>query len=329
MSDPSGSLQDMSRGDSLARQLQLMHMLETRQVIDVPGAATHLECTPRTVYRDLQVLERVGVPIYQDRQGQKARWRVIDGYRRRLSVTLSWPEMVSLLLARKLVAELGETPLGEAAESAVQKIAGALPREIADRAQRFGGSLSAGSGPGHRHDAAAQRTLLDAIERGETVRLCYRKPGQRAAQERIVDPYLLHVHAGAVYLVGFSHERNAIRTFLLDRVRAASRTGALYGARVPFVPGDLFQGALGPWEGRSQRVRLRFSAQVAARVAERRVHSSQRMQSRSDGALDVDLRVPLCPALTSWILGWGRQVEILSPASLAERLKREHAKAAG
>ena len=58
----------MSRGDGLARQLQLMQMLEHRQEIVVPEAAAALGYTVRTVYRDLQVLERVGVPIYQERQ---------------------------------------------------------------------------------------------------------------------------------------------------------------------------------------------------------------------------------------------------------------------
>src|SRR4051794_8732474 len=51
------SLEDpMSRGDGLARQLQLMQMLEHRQEIVVPEVAAELGYTVRTVYRDLQVL---------------------------------------------------------------------------------------------------------------------------------------------------------------------------------------------------------------------------------------------------------------------------------
>jgi predicted DNA-binding transcriptional regulator YafY len=313
----------MSRGDSLARQLQLMSMLETRHVIDVPDAAQQLLCTRRTVYRDLQVLERVGVPIYQERRGGHARWRVIEGYRRRLAITLSWPEMVALLLARKVVAG---TPLGAAADSAVQKIAGAAPREVVERARAFDPALSASLGPAH-DTSVAGRAIVDAIDRSETVRLSYRKPGRRACEERLVDPYLLHLHAGAMYLIGFCHRRGAVRTFRLDRVREAARSGAVFGARAPFAPAALIQGALGPWEGAAQHIELRFDATVADRVAEQRIHPSQRMQSRSDGELDVSFRVPPCPALVSWLLGWGRQVRVLAPASLANRLREEHARA--
>jgi predicted DNA-binding transcriptional regulator YafY len=320
----------MSRGDGLARQLQLMRMLETRQEIVVPEVAAELGYTVRTVYRDLQVLERVGVPIYQDRRDGQARWRVVEGYRRKLSLTLSWPEMIALGLARKLLAQLGTTPLGDAATSAMKKISDALPREVADRTSRFEEALTAQLGAGHDYERHGDslRTLVEAIERHETVRLQYRKLGTRTNEERHVDPYLLHVQSGSVYMMGFCHQRNAVRTFLLDRIREVARTGGLYGARVAFAPAAMVQGALGPWEGAPQRVEVRFDEEMAELAAERRIHSSQRTQWRSDGQLDVELRLPICPPLISWLLGWGQHVQVVAPASLRKRLEREHASAA-
>jgi proteasome accessory factor B len=316
----------MSRGDGLARQLQLMQMLEHRQEIAVPEVAAELGYTVRTVYRDLQVLERVGVPIYQDRRGRRARWRVMEGYRRRLSVTLSWPEMLALVAARKMLEGVSAPALSDAAGSAVAKVHGALPREVAERAERFEAILSAQPGTAHDYRGKSEvlRTLIDAIERQESVRLHYRKPGERMT-ERLVDPYLLHVQAGALYLIGLCHQRNAVRTFLLDRVVEAARTHALFAARAPFA---VLQGALGPWEGAPQRVCLRFEAEVAQLAAERRVHPTQTMQWRSDGGLDVELRAPICPPLLTWLMGWGGQVQIISPASLADRVRRAHERAA-
>lgn len=321
----------MSRGDGLARQLQLMQMLEGRKEIAVPEVAAELGYTVRTVYRDLQVLERVGVPIYQDRQGRQARWRVMEGYRRRLSITLSWPEMLALVAARKLLAALSAAPLADAAATAVAKVTEALPKEIAQRAGRFDQLISAQ--PGAAHDYAGKsevlRTLIEGIERHESIRFRYRKPGEHKSAGRVVDAYLLHVQAGAVYLIGFCHERNALRTFLLDRITDAARTGAFFGARAPFAASALLQGALGPWEGNPQRILLRFDAQIAELAAERRMHPSQKMQWRDDGALDVELRAPLCPPLISWLLGWGSQVQVISPARLADRVRGAHARAAG
>lgn len=321
----------MSRGDGLARQLQLMQMLEKRQEIVVPDVAAELGYTVRTVYRDLQVLERVGVPIYQDRRGRQARWRVMEGYRRRLTITLSWPEMMALVAARKMLGALTAAPLADAAASAVAKVTEALPQEVAQRAGHFDQMISAQLGAVHDYAGKSEvlRTLIDGIERHESIRFQYRKLGERKATERIVDAYLLHVQSGAVYLIGFCHDRNAIRTFLLDRIAEASRTGAVFGARAPFAASALLQGALGPWEGTPQRIQLRFDAEIAELAAERRMHASQTMQWRSDGALDVELRAPVCPPLISWLLGWGSQVQVISPAALADRVRRAHARAAG
>lgn len=320
----------MSRGDGLARQLQLMQMLERRQEIVVPEVAAELGYTPRTVYRDLQVLERIGVPIYQERQGRKARWRVIDGYRRRLSITLSWPEMLALRAAAKMVEALGAPPLSGAAETALAKVGEALPPEVAGRAARLDEFLSAHPGALHQYAGKSEvlRTLIDALDRQESVRFGYRKPGDGAAAARTVDPYLLHEQSGALYLFGYCHRRKAIRTFLVDRITAAATTGAVFDARVPFAHAAMLQGAFGPWEGAPRRLRLRFDRGIAPIVAERRVHPSQAMQWRSDGALDLTLRAPICPPLIAWLLGWGTRVEIISPVALADRLRRAHARAA-
>lgn len=321
----------MSRGDGLARQLQLMQILEHRQEIVVPQVADELGYTVRTVYRDLQVLERVGVPIYQDRRGRHARWRVIEGFRRKLSITLSWPEMMALVAARKMIETVGAPPLSEAAASALKKVNDAVPREIAERAAQFDGAISAHVGGVHDYAAKGEalRTLVDAIDRHESIRFRYRKPGERVAAGRVIDPYLLHVQAGALYLIGFCHARNAVRTFLLDRIAEPARTGALFGARAPFAKNAMLQGALGPWEGKPQRIQLRFDAEIAEIVAERRIHPSQSTQWRSDGELDVELRAPVCPPLLSWLMGFGSSVRVLAPAQLADRLRRAHARAAG
>jgi proteasome accessory factor B len=236
--------------------------------------------------------------------------------------------MLALVAARKM---LSAAPLEDAAASAVAKVNQALPREVAERTGRFDAIVSAQAGPAHDYRGKGEvvRTLVEAIERHESVRLMYRKPGSPSATERTVDPYLLHMHAGATYLIGFCHQRNAVRTFLLDRVAEASRTGALFGARAPFSASALLQGALGPWEGAPQRIGLRFAAEIAQVAAERRVHPTQTMQWRSDGGLDVALRAPICPPLITWLLGWGSQVHVVSPASLAERVRRAHLRAAG
>src|SRR3954471_14180548 len=150
---------ERERGDSLARQLKLIQIFDERREVAVPEIARELGWTPRTVYRDLSVLERVGVPIYPERRGARSRWRVVDTYRRRLSITLSWPEMVALTAGRDLLAGSSGSFFHESAIAALDKIRSALPEELVRRADAMGKSLSAATGIAWEGARARRLTL--------------------------------------------------------------------------------------------------------------------------------------------------------------------------
>lgn len=319
----------MSRGDSLARQLQLMQILDSRREIRVSEVAQELGWTQRTVYRDLLVLERVGVPIYQERDAKRARWRVVEGYSRRLSLTLSWAELYAMAVGTQLLGGVAGGAFLPVAESALGKLHQALPKEVVGRARDAGRHFTTKVVPEPARTLAHDMldVLVGALERAESVRLTYRKPGSKTAEVRVVDPHHLHFQAGAIYLIGWCHARRGMRTFLLDRASAAAATGQRFARRLDFQLAAFLQGAFGPWEGKPESVVLRFERQVATFVAERRLHSSEKLQWLDDGSLELSIRVPVGPPLLSWVLGWGAAVRVLKPARLAKMRRDELARA--
>jgi predicted DNA-binding transcriptional regulator YafY len=129
-------------------------------------------------------------------------------------------------------------------------------------------------------------------------------------------------------VIGWCHERKALRTFLLDRVGAVVATVEWFERNRHFKPEELIQDAFGPWSGAPERIRLRFAASTAPFAAERKVHRSQVSQWRSDGTLGVTLRMPPAPALVGWILSYGSKVRVITPKKLAQAIRAEHLRAA-
>ncbi len=303
-----------------------MRMLDERREVSVSAAANELGCDRKTVYRDLQVLEQIGVPLYQEERGPLSRWRVVDGPRRKLSLTLSWSEMLALTSGRDLLAGLAGTFFHEAAITALEKIRAALPDEMAARARAAADVLITDRRPAHDYGGRGDlvRGVAEAIRSCQTVVLTYRKFEAQRPEDRHIDPYHLHVHAGAIYLIGYCHRRKDLRTFLLDRAAAVRMTGDIFARRTDLDVTAALHGDLGPWTGRSEIIRLHFSAAVARLVAERKVHPSQVAQWRQDESLDVDLKAPITPALERWLLGWAGEVEIQKPASLRARIAARH-----
>jgi predicted DNA-binding transcriptional regulator YafY len=63
-------------------------------------------------------------------------------------------------------------------------------------------------------------------------------------------------------------------------------------------------------------VLLRFAPAVASRVAETTWHPTQVVEREADGALRWRATVSGTIEIRSWILSWGPDVEVLSPAGL-------------
>jgi predicted DNA-binding transcriptional regulator YafY len=239
--------------------------------------------------------------------------------------------MLALTAGRDLLAGLAGTFFHEAAISGLEKIRAALPEPLLARADASAELVMADKRPlrDYRGRGEIVRSVADAIDQHRTLVLTYRKLGAPSAARREVDPYHLHIHAGALYLVGYCHARKAARTFLLDRASQVEMTDRTFQRRSDLQLDAILQGDLGPWSGRAVPISLRFSAAAAPLVAERKIHPSQVTRLRLDGSADVTLTAPVTPWLVRWLVGWAGQVAVLLPVSLAEQVWSAHEAALG
>ncbi len=185
------------------RLLSLLMLLQTRGKLSAHALAQELEVSERTIFRDIEALERAGVPIYAD-QGRDGGYALVDRYRTRLT-GLSEDEVRALFML-SVPAPLADLGLTQPLKTALLKLTAALP---ADRRgdevhvrRRFyldaaGWERDAGPTP-HLH------TVHQAVWQDRRLVLTYR-PLFAAEIELTVDPYGLVVKAGEWYLV-FAHQ---------------------------------------------------------------------------------------------------------------------------
>src|SRR5205807_3940322 len=80
-----GSVNGVSEsGVRSGRLLSIVLLLQARGAATAGEIATQLGVSLRTVYRDVQVLGRIGVPIYTE-TGRAGGYRLLDGYRTSLT----------------------------------------------------------------------------------------------------------------------------------------------------------------------------------------------------------------------------------------------------
>lgn len=102
----------MPRGNQLARQWQLLQLIDHPAGIAVEDAGRKLDCTVRTIWRDLEVLERAGFPLYSDREadGRRSIWKLQEDFKLGMLVKLSLAETAALVMSRDLLGPAGGRP---------------------------------------------------------------------------------------------------------------------------------------------------------------------------------------------------------------------------
>ncbi len=122
------------------------------------------------------------------------------------------------------------------------------------------------------------------------------------------------------YLLAKSHQHGEVRTFKVDRIARLELTEDRFKPDESFSEENYFGKA---WrmipEGKVYSIKLKFSAHVAATVEEVQWHHTQATQYLDDGDLLFEAEVDGLSEITSWILGYGEHVEVLSPRALREK----------
>jgi predicted DNA-binding transcriptional regulator YafY len=320
----------MARGGQFGRQWRLLQSLGRPQGVAVEDAARELDCAIRTVWRDLRVLEEAGFPIYDERDGHRGIWKIDREFRDRLLVPLSLPEVVALLASRSLLDHGEGGPFGPAVSSAFGKIRALLtPQalELVDRmaagvgARIVGAKLQLGAG---EHVAEIGRAMAER----RTLRMRYYSQSREVETDRDIDPYLLRLYAGGLYVIGYCHLRRAVRIFAVERIRTLAIARETFTMPTDFDADDYLRGAWGIVRGELIAVRAVFSRAAARDVRGRLWHASQQLRELPGGRLELRLLVADTLEVRRWLLGFGGDVEVLTPPALREAMRSEAARVA-
>lgn len=159
-------------------------------------------------------------------------------------------------------------------------------------------------------------TLFGAIGARAEVRFGYRGSPRRVA------PSQLRFHGGRWYLAGFDLDRQAPRTFRVDRMAGQIEVAEPDSGAVPdgATVARAWSGV--PWQAGDEDVVL-VDILVDEVFAGRLVHDLGEecvVERRGDGAVVLRLSVTNVAALRTWVLDLGDHAEVLSPAEIRQDL---------
>ena len=317
-----------TKRDRLARLTRLVSILQAHpEGMRTADIATRVGMSVRTVYRDLTALqEELRLPVW----GEDGVWGIDDEKAFLPPLKLTQQEAMAVVLSARLMVRYADKYDPDLA-AAFEKLERGLPPPLAEHVERTLDGLS--KAPRDDRFSANVRLLTKAWAERRVVAIDYAPAhyeGGASPRRATVRPYLLEpsLQTHALYLIGFDEEREALRTFKIERIRTAALTPRTFE---PPDPADTTSALRAAWDIIADQppveIVLRFVPGVASRILEATWHPTQAVATEADGSLRWRATVSGTIEIRLWILSWGDDVEVVSPVSLRDDVADTHRRA--
>lgn len=301
-----------------ARVLALLELLQSGGQRTVGELSHRLGVDERTVRRYAEHLTELGIPVRAQR-GRYGGYQLAPTYKLP-PLMLTDDEAVAVVLGLEAARRSGLlTGEATAVDSALAKVRRVLPSGLAARLEsllstaRYTAPVRPGSAP----EAGVLLALAEAARASRSVSLAYTSWAGRASR-RTLDPYGLVFHGGRWYVTGHDHERDAVRTFRVDRVGEVHATSDTYRVPDGFDPaGQVVSGiAAVNW---THRVSVLLHTDRAQ--AQRRLPATVGQLEDVAGGIRLRARVESLDGMARLLAGLGLPFTIETPERLRDEVR--------
>ena len=307
-----------------ARVHDVIRLIEARHGISAVDLAQETGVGVRTIQRDLAAIQEAGYPLISDWQEGEKLYRFLTRFKDVPPISFSLQELMTLSLLRSQLDLLNGTPFLEDMQSVFNKVNSVLPPRLAahmERIAQVSHPLLQGKRD-YRKSGELLRLIRHALLHQLSITISYRPAGRGEPACYRVDPYTLLFQKGGIYLLGFARERQALRTFAVERICALEQEKERFEIPEGFRAGQTLEEAFGIVAEPPMEVEIRFSPAIAHAIRERVWHPSQRISEQADGGVLLCFRAGGKMEILSWLLSYGAHAELLAPADLRAELGR-------
>jgi predicted DNA-binding transcriptional regulator YafY len=323
--------------NSIERALAILLLLTRGRMLTAAYLAERFEVSVRTIYRDIDRLIALGIPV-EALRGAEGGFRLSEGF---LSppIALNSVETTALLVALTLVRGLETTPLTADLEAAEAKLLAALPkaaREILARGPRIVGVERAAADVFHGgwptdesvDQCAAVDLFLQGILKQRRVELTHRNVYRGSVRVHEAEPQGLLWDRDRWYLVGWSLTADELRMWRADRVLSIIVTGMAFRPRKDFDVRTLLgrqwlEQAMRSWDGHRERTQIAMSAEAATKLRRDWFYRRATYAENEDGRTVMTIPETNPDVVLPLVRWLGAEAELLAPESLRDRLRGE------
>ena len=274
--------------------------------------AHRFEVSKRTVFRDIEALCEMGIPIATE-AGIHGGYELMPDYSL-APLQLTSRETLLLRLALSSVSQLADTPFKQERESLLAKIHALIPMQYHQDTEELLQTVQLDV-PARNYTTPFSEQLIESAHKEQWLNVSYRS--EQGSSQQTILPHRLYSAGGFWYCEAYSHERQEQRTYRVDRFVSMSVIQAPEQHREnndPSLPYGHFS---------HPEVRIRFTARGVL-IMERDPHLGGQLQPLGEDGGLLCFRCP--PTEYAWLihtmLSLGPDAEILAPDELRTLVRK-------
>ena len=312
--------------DRYERTLTLHRLLKSAHYpVPLARLMEELECSRATVYRDIDFLrDALGAPIESMGSKQNAAWRYEQREGERFELPGLWltsDELAALLALNELIGRSGPGVLAGSLAPFKSRIEHLLSDHGSGKALPIERIRVIPWGA-RKLDQQAFRVVAGAVLERKQLRFRYRARTTGSDSRRTVSPQRLTHYRDNWYLDAWDHDREALRSFAVDRIAEAQTMDAPARDVGKEELDQALASSYGIFAGQPKaRATIRFSAHAARWVADEHWHSQQVGTWLPDGRYELQLPYSNSKELLMDVLKYGPDAEVIAPLPLREEMK--------
>lgn len=295
--------------------MKLILMLQqSKERLTAQELADRFGVTKRTIYRDLNTLSELNVPVTHD---PYKGYGVISGYNIP-PLMFTTRELATIMVGLNFVKSQIDQNLVNDAKGVEIKVKELLPEKL----RAFMNSLHNKTivdpflNFGHEKKEGGNWYLISsAIAEQQTLQFTYKSLKKNQTTKRKVDPYLLVFYKDHWNMIGFSHIRGEIRNFILDQITNLSVMDETFSSPTDFNAEALIFGSSDLGEKVvlhiDKSVDRAFKANLPTKIIKYEALNAKKNK--------VEFRFDNLDYLNQWLLQFGEKVIVQSPDVLIQK----------
>lgn len=311
----------MKHSTDLHRLLRIITLVQHRHDWDPDSLSRELRVTKRTVYRDIDKLKAVGVPI--DFNRGRGYYR-IEGEFFLQPLQLTPEEALALTAMCDHVAKSEQIPFLRPAARALEKIRAQFPAAMEAELSRVTDHLVIQTAPAAAAEGHADvyERIKAAIASQHALECQYESPKRIDNETFLFEPYALFYGVRAWYAIGRHGKHDQVRCLKLKRFGPMTLTDQAYRIPAGFSVRGYLRNAWAMIPGDTDyKVELKFEPSIAETLADTRWHATQDIEEHEDGSITFRCTVSGLDEIVWWVLSFGPSCTVVSPKQLADRVK--------